>query len=206
MKIVIITLLAITQLSLAEGRGSKTLPFRGMAGLPIGSQLSVVADSAHYKLTIVSQGTARPFWGMSEIRPPISTLWSAAPTISFVSEIGTIHEKRFTIIPRNLSQRRNGYTFTENLKIPLFVGDNEVGFATLFSKDGGVNTHKVVYTLERTHFSGLGDHFLVISGSPIAKLVTNNAEQGGADQPATAPESRPKGKEKPKPESNGRPQ
>jgi len=32
------------------------------------------------------------------------------------------------------------------------------------------------------------------------------AEQGGADQPATAPESKPEGKEKPKPESEGRPQ
>ena len=31
-------------------------------------------------------------------------------------------------------------------------------------------------------------------------------EQGGADQPATAPESKSKGKEKPKPESEGRPQ
>jgi hypothetical protein len=32
------------------------------------------------------------------------------------------------------------------------------------------------------------------------------AEQGGADQPATAPESKPEGKQKPKPESEGRSQ
>ena len=33
-----------------------------------------------------------------------------------------------------------------------------------------------------------------------------NAEQDGAEQPATAPESKPEGKEKPKPESEGRSQ
>ena len=33
-----------------------------------------------------------------------------------------------------------------------------------------------------------------------------SAQQGGADQPATAPESAPEGHEKPKPDSEGRPQ
>jgi len=204
MKITFVIHFIIAQLGLAEDRDPKTLPFRGMAEVPTGSRVNVVADPVHYKLTIVSLGTARPFWGLSEIRPPISTLWSAAPSISFVSEIGTIQEKRFTIIPRNLSQRRNGYAFSENLKIPLFVGDDEVGFATIFSKDGEVNTHKVVYTMNRTHFPGIGNQFLIISGSPLAKLVTTNAEQDGADQPAAAPESKPEGKNTPEAKSEGR--
>ena len=33
---------------------------------------------------------------------------------------------------------------------------------------------------------------------------TKQAEQDGADQPATAPQSKPEGKEKPRPESDGR--
>ena len=36
--------------------------------------------------------------------------------------------------------------------------------------------------------------------------IYEEAQQGGADQPATAPESKPEGKEKPKPDSEGRSQ
>lgn len=39
----------------------------------------------------------------------------------------------------------------------------------------------------------------------LPKLEKQKAEQGGADQPATAPESKLKGKDKPKPESEVRP-
>jgi dihydrofolate reductase len=38
------------------------------------------------------------------------------------------------------------------------------------------------------------------------RIARTNAEQGGADQPATAPKSKAQGKEKPKPESEVRPQ
>lgn len=38
-----------------------------------------------------------------------------------------------------------------------------------------------------------------------SSLVTTKGEQDGAEQPATAPESRSKGSEKPQPESEGRP-
>jgi hypothetical protein len=40
----------------------------------------------------------------------------------------------------------------------------------------------------------------------IMTMVATQAEQGGADQPATAVESKPEGKEKIKPESKARPQ
>lgn len=42
--------------------------------------------------------------------------------------------------------------------------------------------------------------------SPIFSCTYGKIEQAGADQPATAPESKPEGKEKPKPESKGHPQ
>jgi hypothetical protein len=42
--------------------------------------------------------------------------------------------------------------------------------------------------------------------STPAIVIPNVGEQGGAVQPATAPESKSKGKEKPKPESKVRPQ
>ena len=45
---------------------------------------------------------------------------------------------------------------------------------------------------------------VAIAGSRQNK--TRKAEQGGAGQPATVPESKPQGKEKPKPESEGRSQ
>jgi hypothetical protein len=38
----------------------------------------------------------------------------------------------------------------------------------------------------------------------ILTMVAGQAEQGGADQPATAPESKPEGDSKPQPESEGR--
>jgi hypothetical protein len=40
----------------------------------------------------------------------------------------------------------------------------------------------------------------------IVNLGIQEAEQDGADQPATAPESKPEGREKPNPESEGRSQ
>ncbi|WP_276308395.1 hypothetical protein [Rubritalea profundi] len=40
----------------------------------------------------------------------------------------------------------------------------------------------------------------------IDKENANFVQQDGADQPASAPESKPEGKEKPKPESEVRPQ
>ncbi|MEM9283992.1 MAG: hypothetical protein AAGA96_19400 [Verrucomicrobiota bacterium] len=40
----------------------------------------------------------------------------------------------------------------------------------------------------------------------LRSAITNNGEQNGADLPTTAPESKSEGKNKPKPESEGRPQ
>ena len=56
-----------------------------------------------------------------------------------------------------------------------------------------------------------GSRFFVVSETVREFVVTNKglkeqSEQGGADQPATAPESKSEGKEKPKPESEGRSQ
>jgi hypothetical protein len=55
-----------------------------------------------------------------------------------------------------------------------------------------------------------GPHILEILAEEAreqeAEEERNEAEQGGADQPATAPESKPEGNSKPEPESEGRPQ
>ena len=54
----------------------------------------------------------------------------------------------------------------------------------------------------------MGDHMVDVL-RPLQRLVfftpTESSEQGGADQPATAPESKPEGSKKPKPESEARP-
>ena len=58
----------------------------------------------------------------------------------------------------------------------------------------------------------LGDYFIVREPSwkPLPALFTSErdfpAEQGGADQPATVPKSKPEGNQKTKPESEARPQ
>ncbi|MEM9480507.1 MAG: hypothetical protein AAGA58_12710 [Verrucomicrobiota bacterium] len=57
--------------------------------------------------------------------------------------------------------------------------------------------------LHATHGNHRGDGKL-IRPNPVWR--NNQAEQGGADQPATAPESKSEGKEKPKPESEVRSQ
>ena len=59
------------------------------------------------------------------------------------------------------------------------------------------------------HFLGVILAFLVVSGIPGLALRTSpntKTEQDGADQPATAPESKPEAEKKPELESNGRPQ
>jgi len=48
--------------------------------------------------------------------------------------------------------------------------------------------------------------FSVVAMFLLSDTITNRAEQGGADQPATAPESKPEGDSKPQPESKVRPQ
>ena len=49
-----------------------------------------------------------------------------------------------------------------------------------------------------------GRIFVLDLQSKKVTQIENSAEQDGADQPATAPQSRPEGKEKPRPESDGR--
>lgn len=48
--------------------------------------------------------------------------------------------------------------------------------------------------------------FSLVAMILFAATLTNRAEQDGADQPAAAPESKPEGDQKPKPESEVRPQ
>ena len=48
--------------------------------------------------------------------------------------------------------------------------------------------------------------FFDVAWISLAESNTKIAEQVGADQPATAPESKPEGDEKPQPDSEGRPQ
>ena len=62
---------------------------------------------------------------------------------------------------------------------------------------------------ERVYFLGAcpdGEEFLFYHKDGWLPRETINSEQGGADQLATAPESKPEGSEKPKPESKVRPQ
>ena len=56
-------------------------------------------------------------------------------------------------------------------------------------------------------FSGsVGDFLVWLRTLPNREQLDTRREQGGADQPATAPESKLEGNEKPKPESEVRPQ
>jgi hypothetical protein len=80
-------------------------------------------------------------------------------------------------------------------------------FIRVFPADeDGANTQK-----KRIQFNGKriivfkDDHQVVVIDPPATK-ENNKAEQVDADQPATAPESRPEGGEKPKRESERRPQ
>jgi hypothetical protein len=71
------------------------------------------------------------------------------------------------------------------------------------SKKGGGEIIRPPWTSLRTWFAGFAkarpDDETAIEGDPEQK--PKNAEQGGADQPATAPESKSDGKDKPKLES-----
>ena len=174
MKFFLAAALAITPLHAVEI--SETLSHRitDQGLLKAGTQFILTVEKEHYRLTILSPKSASPFWKMSEIRPPINRLSTSAPVVTLISEIGTTEEKRYTVSPQNISRRKQGYEFSEDLKIPLKAGDQEVGHATLFCKQGAIYTHIAVYTLNRKQLSGLGEEFLVISGNPLIQKVGSN--------------------------------
>ena len=171
------------------------------------SEVTVSFDESHIRIGIETPNTARPFWGTSpHARPPLRHLWSRFPALALVRNLGMPDELRFIVQPKNLAKIIQPVSFKQNLVIPLNMGDKEVGEVTLFAKDGDVNTHKAVFTIDRDSCRQLGENFMLLSGDPFARRITNEAQQDGAEQPATAPESKPEGKEKPKPESEGRSQ
>ena len=88
----------------------------------------------------------------------------------------------------HLSNRTAGPTPPE--KLPLLIGEKEVGWVQLFVEDGAINTHKAIYRFKKECLASLGDSFLVVAGDPFARHQTINAEQDGTGQPATRPESR----------------
>ncbi|MDP0491424.1 MAG: hypothetical protein Q7Q71_10275 [Verrucomicrobiota bacterium JB023] len=68
--------------------------------------------------------------------------------------------------------------------------------------------YDIVLTVEGTFELGPGGHMGLWMGElvRVTESKPTGAEQDGADQPATAPESKSEGKENPKPESEGRSQ
>ena len=70
--------------------------------------------------------------------------------------------------------------------------DAKVGFELLIDMDN------VIFLRADILVEGIGTVPIDLDGVPD-KIQTG--EQGGADQPATAPESKPEGNEKPQPES-----
>jgi hypothetical protein len=76
------------------------------------------------------------------------------------------------------------------------------GTTLLFDlKDGSILTRRAVKKEEPDEPED-GDPFAEIDDP----FQTGTAEQGGAGQPATAPESKPEGEDKPTPKSEGRSQ
>ena len=65
---------------------------------------------------------------------------------------------------------------------------------------------RVAYELPNLGKGGTTSEKKLLPEVRALHATTTKREQGGADQPATAPESKPEGKEKPKPEAEGRPQ
>jgi hypothetical protein len=63
-----------------------------------------------------------------------------------------------------------------------------------------------IHAMRLLHFLGIIFAFLIVFGIPRLALRASpdpKTEHGGADQPATAPESRPEADQNPKPESEG---
>jgi hypothetical protein len=72
---------------------------------------------------------------------------------------------------------------------------------------GGSPTFYSLYcTREGSTYMTWGDDSVFVMALPKIGAKATKVEQGDADQPATAPESKPEGKEKPKPESKVLPQ
>ncbi len=71
----------------------------------------------------------------------------------------------------------------------------------------GEQTSPTEYTQTYSfRFFGTDDNGPELASRRVTIHLQSNAEQGSADQPATAPESKPEGEEKAKPESEGRSQ
>lgn len=68
------------------------------------------------------------------------------------------------------------------------------------------STLKIIgYTMQGDEWGSSADWSeLLVDGKSIPKRDRKEAEQGGAGQPATRPESKPEGSDKPQPEAEGR--
>lgn len=183
MKLLIILLMVTAATVFAEEKNglvkhsSVRLPIFGAVPLPKTAIMKVSYGKSFLVINVQNPEGEGSFWCVSEINPPEYHLQSMLSSLSLVSGLGTQAEIRLTVVPRNIEKDVKRYEFEKIMKVPLFIGSDEVGFATLFTRRGAVNTNKTVYTINRTYTSELGDEFVVIAGNPFAHHVNLKIEQ-----------------------------
>jgi len=89
-------------------------------------------------------------------------------------------------------------------------GDKQKTYDGLTLSSSRIDTSKFTSSELVNYYRGKEDSVIVYlyfgTGTRDLDYDKKKAEQGGADQPATAPKSKPEGNEEPKPESKARPQ
>lgn len=97
------------------------------------------------------------------------------------------------LLPRQSGGDKSGQPVLFGKRVAFMFPPTDT-IVVVYPKGGGVD-FEVAFPAAR-----IGEQWYLVS------LSFEKSEQGGADQPAAAPESKPAGKKEPKPESEGRPQ